>query len=176
MPNIPPLITSMGDGESLFAPATTMELSATVIPVPPPTLTSGIAGQPGAVYTVSVPISRFKALALQGIYDVCVKFTVTTTRPGTAGDLLSFGIVGGNESGPTLIRESDFVTTFDLVTANGTVANYTTNSKLYGAPPTVWASFNFMTAGTPFAYSADVSFVGYMRTGYIPGSETGLHS
>jgi hypothetical protein len=174
MPNIPPLISSMSQGQDLFAPATTMELSTTVIPVPPPTLTSGIAGQLGAVYTVSVPVSQYGKLELEGIYDVCLKFTVTTTREGAAGDILTLGLIGGNNTGPILVRDSDFATTINLVTASGAITTYTINSKLYGAPPLLWAVFNYTTAGTPFAYSADVTFVGYMRTGFIPGSENGL--
>lgn len=174
MPNIPPMISSMSDGTDLFAPSPTLELSKAIIPVPPPTLVSGTEGLPGAVYTVSVPISQLAKLQLQGIYDVCVKFEVTTTREGAAGDILSFGIVGGTQSGPTLVRDSDYVTTFNLIQTNGTVANYTTNSTLYGAPPVVWAVFNYTTSGTPFAYTADILFVGYMRTGYIPVSETGF--
>jgi hypothetical protein len=174
MPNIPALISSMSDGTNLFAPTPTLEFSTTVIPIPPPTLVSGTAGLPGAVYTVSVPVSQLNKLQLQGIYNVSVKFSVTTTREGAAGDILSFGIVGGTQSGPTLIRDSDFVTTFNLIQTNGTVANYTTNSTLFGAPPVVWVVFNYTTSGTPFAYDADITFVGYMRTGFIPASETGL--
>lgn len=174
MPNIPPLISSMSDGTNLFSPATTLKLSTTDIPIPPPTLTSGTAGLPGAVYTVSVPVSQYGSLAIQGIYNVSVKFKITSIREGTAGDFLTFGIVGGTESGPNLIRESDFITTFNLITADGIESGFTTNSVLYGAPPVVWAVFNFTTAGTPFAYEADITFVGFCGIGLLPASQTGL--
>jgi hypothetical protein len=171
MPNLQPLVTTAGNGEGLFTPATTLRLSDTNIPVPPPTLIRGTAGQPDAVYTVSVPISPYRKLALQGIYNVCCKFTVTTLREGAAGDILTFGLVGGEIDGPNLVRESDFVTTINLVTASGDIAYYTTNSVLYGAPPLVWAVFNYQTAGTPFAYEALITFTGYTGIGYIPNGE-----
>jgi hypothetical protein len=98
---------------------------------------------------------------------VCVKFSVTTIRAGEIGDILNFRITGGTTVGPNMLRESDYEYTFNLTPTVG-IANYTTNSVLYGAPPILWITFEYRTSGTPFAYEADISFVGFILTGFLP--------
>jgi hypothetical protein len=163
MPNIPPLITSLGDGASLFSPANP-PASGNDGAVPAPTIvgTIGSGANLKNTYATSYPLIRGaepeRRYPPDSIVRTAVNFTLTPTNAPNPTDLLEISFTFFPAGNPPPNARPDPTTTYSLGALTAGIATPFLFSADFAGGGQIYVKFKFITTSGYWNYPANITF------------------
>jgi hypothetical protein len=163
MPNIQALVTTAGNGASLFAPANPPE-SGNDGAVPAPSLvgTIGSGGNLKNTYATSYPLIRGAEPEMRyppdSIVRTAVNFTLTPTNAPNPTDLLEISFTFFPAGNPPPNARPDPTTTYSLGALTAGIATPFLFSADFAGGGQIYVKFKFITTSGYWNYPANITF------------------